>query len=328
MSVETQITVDVRLPNLDSGRLRRELRDALTGSPRTIPSHFFYDDHGSRLFERICEQPEYYQTRTERAILDAIAPDVVERTEARDLVELGSGASTKTRVLLDAMSSAGILERYVPVDVSEGIVRRSAQDLAERYPGLTVHAVIADFVRDLGALPDSGHQLGVFLGGTIGNFRPAAAAELLGLLGESLGEGAFLLVGMDLIKDPQLLEAAYNDAQGVTAEFNRNILSVVNRICDGDFNPDAFSHRAIYNEEQHRIEMWLDAQGPQRVQLRDLDLTLDLADREGIRTEISVKYNRALAEDLLRRAGFNPVAWYPDSANRFALALAQRNPES
>jgi L-histidine N-alpha-methyltransferase len=303
-------------------RDRAELRAALLRSPREIPSRFFYDDHGSRLFERICELPEYYQTRTEHALLAAIADQVVGLSGADELVEIGAGSAVKTRTLLDAMRRAGRLQRYVPVDVAEGTIRRAADELAAEYPELSVHGIVGDFTADLGRLPASARRLVIFLGGTIGNLRPAEADAFLRRRAREMAPGDHFLLGVDLVKPVARLEAAYNDSAGVTAAFNRNILRVVNRLAGGDFDPAAFRHRAFYDPARRWIEMRLVALQPQRVLLPGLDLALDLAAGEEILTEISAKYDREQAEALLAAAGLAPRQWFTDPEGLFGLALA------
>jgi len=308
----------------DPDAVLRNLRARLERRPREIPARFFYDDAGSRLFERITELPEYYQTRTEEAILREQASDIVARTGAEELIELGSGAATKTRVLLDAMHAAGRLRRYIPFDVSDGIMRRVALELLEEYPELDVHAVVADFTEHLDGIPDGHGQLCIFLGGTIGNFAGPEARRFLGEVAGQLRPGGYLLLGTDLIKAPRRLEAAYNDAAGVTAAFNRNVLRVLNRKLDGDFDPEAFDHHAPYNAAEHRIEMWLRSRRRQRVQLPRIDLDFTLVEGEEILTEISVKYDRARVEALLAAAAFRLVEFYTDPESLFALTLARK----
>ncbi len=340
-----------------AARDRDELRAALLRSPREIPSRFFYDDRGSRLFERITELPEYYQTRTEHALLRAIADRVAAATRASQLVEIGSGAATKTRVLLDAMDRAGRLQLYVPVDVAEGTVRRVAEELAAEYPELAIHGVVADFTEELSPLsplgPEAearrdgagakataggpyghgagaaagrgpGSRLVIFLGGTIGNLRPEEAAGFLATRRREMAPGDHFLLGVDLVKPVARLEAAYNDAAGVTAEFNRNILRVANRVAEGgDFDPAAFGHRAFYDPVTRWIEMRLRADRRQRVHLPGIGLDLELDEGEEIRTEISAKYDRESAEALLAGAGLEPAAWFTDPDHLFGLALAR-----
>ena len=318
------VIIDVLLGADTERRALQELREGLLQTPRNTSPRFFYDDAGSRLFERITGLAEYYQTRTEASILARIAPEVIAHTGARELVELGSGAAEKTRLLLDAMSAAGELRHYVPFDVSEEIVRRAAAQLVDDYDGLQVHGFIGEFTEHLESIPKLEKRLLIFLGGTIGNFDRRAALEFLSRLASAMEPGEHLLLGFDLIKDPARLEAAYNDAHGITAEFNRNALRVLNRFARADFDPHAFTHRAIYNAAEHRIEMWLDADRAQAAHLHRLGMTLVFGTGDSIRTEISVKYDRALAEALLREARLEPVAWYTDPDALFALALARR----
>jgi L-histidine N-alpha-methyltransferase len=301
-----------------------ELRAALLRSPRQIPSRFFYDDVGSELFERITELPEYYQTCAERALLTSIADRVVAATRAEELVEIGAGAATKTRVLLDAMRRAGTLRLYVPFDVAEGTMRRVAEELLDEYPGLAVHGVVGDFMAHLEKIPEGEGRLVIFLGGTIGNLLPAEAERFLRQLHQAMEPGDYFLLGVDLVKPVPRLEAAYNDAAGVTAEFNRNILRVVNRLTGGDFDPAAFRHRAFYDRERCWIEMRLVSERAQRVHLPALGLELDFAPGEEILTEISAKYDRPRAEALLADTGFTPVEWYTGPEKLFGLSLSRR----
>lgn len=319
-----RIRIDYHRDGREDQRFREELRASLSESPRRIPSKYFYDRRGSELFEAICELPEYYPTRTERSILERHAGEIVRASGASELVELGSGAATKTRLLLDAMAVEGRLELYVPFDVSEAMVAEVARRLTRTYPRLRVHGLVGDFLVHLGEIPAGGRRLAAFLGGTIGNLEPPAARAFLGRLAASLDPGDSLLLGTDLIKDPSVIEAAYNDAAGVTAEFNRNVLRVVNRVAEGDFEPDAFRHRAFYHRELHRIEMRLVAERAQRVCLEELGLELELAAGEELLTEVSVKYDRAGARELLAASGFEPTGWYADPDGLFGLSLARR----
>jgi L-histidine N-alpha-methyltransferase len=324
-TVRSRIHIDQPLAEDDPARLRRELAAALTARPRRIPSRYFYDDRGSELFEAITELPEYYQTRAEAALLAAVADEVVARSGARTLVELGSGAATKTRLLLDSMEAAGQLDLYVPVDVSASTVERTSQELVDRYPGLAVHGVVGDFLAHLDIVPaDGGRRLVIFLGGTIGNLEPAAARAFLSEVAALMRPGERFLLGVDLIKDPAHLVAAYNDAAGLTAAFNLNALDVVNRELAGDFDPSRFRHRAPWNAAQHRIEMWLHAREAMRVHLAAVDLTLDLEEGEGILTEVSTKYDEPLARDLLAASGLSLERWFVADERLFGLALAVR----
>ncbi len=307
-----------------TGDFRDELRASLTETPRRIPSRYFYDEVGSKLFEEICTLPEYYPTRTERAILERRAAEIVRVSGAQELVELGSGAATKTEILLDAMDAAGRLRLYVPFDVTETMVERVAERLVARYPRLRVHGVVGDFLSHLGSIPEGGRRLAAFLGGTIGNFAPAGGREFLSRVTDRLAPGDCFLMGADLIKDVATVEAAYDDARGVTAEFNRNILRVVNDLTGGDFDPREFRHRAFWNELDHRIEMRLVSRRPQRVRLPELDLAFELDEGEEILTEISTKFDRQMVEALLQAAGLDPIAWYTDPEEKFALSLARK----
>ena len=308
---------------IDEHALAEDVLDGLTRPFKELPPKWFYDAHGSELFDRICEQPEYYPTRTERWILGASAAEIAAVTGATELVELGSGAATKARLLLDALVPAG-LERYVPVDVSESVVHDSARALAGEYDGLAVHGIVADFERHLDRLPDpSGPRIVAFLGGTIGNFPPGSRRRFLRRVAARLGRDGHLLLGTDLVKDRDRLEAAYDDAAGVTAAFNRNVLRVVNRSLDADFDVDAFEHVAFFDTDHEWIEMRLRARARQRVRLEALDLTIDFAAREELRTEISAKFTRARVEADLAAAGLEVARWLTDPDDLFAVTLAR-----
>jgi L-histidine N-alpha-methyltransferase len=323
-SASDRVRIEYHREGREDHGFREELRATLAETPRRIPSKYFYDRRGSELFEAICELPEYYPFRAERAILERHAGEIVRRSGASELVELGPGAATKTRLLLDAMAAAGSLELYVPFDVSGEMVARVARRFAELYPGLRVHGLVGDFLTHLGEIPAGGRRLAAFLGGTIGNFRPAEAGEFLARVAASLDPGDSLLLGTDLVKDPAVIEAAYDDAAGVTAEFNRNVLRVLNRLAGADFDPEAFRHRAFYEPENRWIEMRLVSTRAQTVRLPELDLTLELAAGEELLTEISAKYDRPRVEALLQAAGFELTAWYTDPEALFALSLARR----
>ena len=320
----SNIVIDVHVTTQNPEDIREEIRDGLLSTPRRLPTKYFYDDRGSELFERICELPEYYQTRTEHQLLQTVADDVIALTEADELVELGSGAATKTRVLLDAMARAQRLRFYVPFDVSEGIVRRVAQELVDEYEGLQVHGVVGDFLAHLEHIPDGGRRLVVILGGTIGNFGPESGPVFLSSVCEEMASGDFFLLGVQLITDVQRLENAYNDAEGVTAEFNKNILSALKSVIGANFDPDAFEHVARYNHEQHRIEMHLRSTEPQSIPIPELNVTLKLDKDEEILTEISTKFNRQQVEELLTNAGFALAEWYTDPSNLHGLALVRK----
>jgi L-histidine Nalpha-methyltransferase len=310
-------------PN-DERTLADDVLDGLTRPLKELPPKHFYDARGSELFDAICEQPEYYQTRTERLILQRNADAIVERTGAVELVELGSGSASKTRVLLDAMSAAGTLARYVPVDVSATTVHAVADLFCAEYPGLSVHGVVGDFERHLGHLPQpAGARLVAFLGGTIGNFPPGSRRRFLRSLGKVLGSDGHLLLGTDLVKDPRVIEAAYDDSAGVTAQFNLNVLHVVNRELGANFDVDAFEHVAFFDRQREWIEMRLRATEPQRVRVEALDLEVDFAAREEIRTEISAKFTPDGLRADLAAAGLELVELFTDPDDLFAVSLAR-----
>ena len=313
----------------DLGRMAEDVRAGLLGVPKDLSPwpKYFYDARGSEIFEEITEQPEYYQTRTELSILEEKAPQIVRRTHCRKLVELGSGSASKTRALLDAMIDAGEGPvRYVPFDVSENAVTGSAERLLGEYPELEIRGYVGDFDHSLERLldrpdPDGPGRLVIFLGGTIGNFTPERRREFLCTLKAGLGGRDHLLIGMDLVKDPSVIEAAYDDAAGVTAAFNKNLLRVLNRQLGGEFDPDLFAHRATYNHEESRVEMWLDSGVAQRVPVAALDLEVPFEEGEGVRTEISAKFTRESAAGAFREAGLRMLDLYTDPEDLFGLAL-------
>jgi L-histidine Nalpha-methyltransferase len=315
-----RITVDLRLPPGGERTLREDVLDGLTKPFKEIPPKHFYDARGSELFEQICEQPEYYPTRTERAILETRADRIAKVTGASELVELGAGYATKTRILLDALD----VERFVPVDVSETVVREVARQLVDEYDGLEVHGLVGDFERHLIHLPEpSGTRMVAFLGGTIGNFPPGSRRRFLRTIARTLGDDGWLLLGTDLVKDPHLLEAAYDDAAGVTAEFNLNVLHVMNRELGSDFDPDGFEHVAFWDAEREWIEMRLRSRRRQTVRFPDLDLTVHFAQREELRTEISAKFTPQRLQGDFAAAGLELVDWLTDDDELFALSLAR-----
>ena len=302
--------------------MRADARAGLTASPKVLPPKWFYDEEGCRLFDEITRLPEYYPTRTERAILARHARDIAERTSADTLVELGSGTSEKTRLLLDALSAQGSLRRFVPFDVSEPTLRDAAGSIEGEYPGVDVHAVVGDFERHLDRLPAGGTRLVAFLGSTIGNLDPDGRARFYRRLAAGLAPDDALLLGTDLVKDTTQLVAAYDDDAGVTAAFNRNVLSVLNRELAADFVPERFAHVARWNPEQEWIEMRLRSQGKQTVRVHELDLRVEFADCEEMRTEISAKFRRERVEAELERAGLALVTWWTDPGGDFALSLS------
>ncbi|HTA32350.1 MAG TPA: L-histidine N(alpha)-methyltransferase [Solirubrobacteraceae bacterium] len=313
--------------HLDAGSERSLADDVLDGLTRPfkeLPPKHFYDARGAELFDQICEQPEYYPTRTERSILEEQAELLAELTGAVELVELGSGTAAKTRVLLDALFAAGTLERYVPVDVTESMVRDCARELTSEYPGLRVHGVIGDFERHLDRVPPAtGPRIVAFLGGTIGNFPPGSRRRFLRQIARLLGPSDHLLMGTDLVKDPRVLEAAYDDAQGVTAAFNRNVLHVLNRELQADFDPDDFEHVALFDPDNEWIEMRLRARREHTTLVRDLDLPVHFDAGEELRTEISAKFTPGRLEGDLSAAGLELVRWLTDPEALFALSLSR-----
>ncbi len=321
--VQPEIRIDSYLGEGDERSLADDAREGLTRPFKELPPKHFYDSRGAELFDQICELPEYYPTRTERAILSDTASELAAVTGAVELVELGSGTAAKTRVLLDALHAAGTLTRYVPVDVTEGMVRDCAQELIEEYPGLQVHGVVGDFERHLDRVPEpAGPRMVVFLGGTIGNFPPSERGRFLAQVAELLGPEDHLLMGTDLVKDPDVLEAAYDDRQGVTAEFNRNLLHVLNRELDADFDPSDFEHVARFDAGNEWIEMRLRSRREHTVTVRALDLPVHFAAGEEMRTEISAKFTRERIDKDLADAGLELVRWLTDPEEQFALTLS------
>jgi L-histidine N-alpha-methyltransferase len=320
------IEIVSRLGAGDERSLAYDVLDGLTRPFKELPPKHFYDTEGSLLFDRICALPEYYPTRTERAILEEGAEEIVSRTGAGELVELGSGMPDKSRLLLDAMRDAGTLDRYVPFDVSEHVVGLAAERLVEDYPGLRVHGVVGDFERHLDAIPraDDGTRVVAFLGGTIGNFLPGSRRRFLRAVARTLRRGDHLLLGTDLVKDPAVIEAAYNDSEGVTAAFNRNVLAVVNRELGGDFDLDAFEHVAFFDRQQEWVEMRLRALAPQEVTIEALGMTVHFGHREELRTEISAKFTRERLSADLAAAGLRLAELYTDPDELFAVSLATR----
>jgi L-histidine N-alpha-methyltransferase len=319
------IRIDSWLSELDERTLANDVLDGLTRPFKELPPKHFYDSRGSELFERICEQPEYYPTRTEMLVLERDAAQIVARTHAGELVELGSGASDKARILLDAMQAAGALRRYVPLDVSEKVIEDAAAELVGHYDGIRVHGVIGDFERHLERIPPrrDSPRIVALLGGTIGNFPPGTRRGLLRAIGELLGPEDRLLLGTDLVKDAAVIEAAYNDAAGVTAEFNRNVLHVINRELGADFVPEFFEHVAFFDRAHEWIEMRLRATRPCSVLIADLDLRVEFAAGEELRTEISAKFTQPRIEADFEAAGLRLDAFYTDPEELFALSLAR-----
>ncbi|MEV0977199.1 L-histidine N(alpha)-methyltransferase [Streptomyces sp. NPDC049915] len=299
--------------------LRADVLAGLAATPKTLPPKWFYDAHGSDLFERITALDEYYPTRAEREILIDRSRDIAAATGARTLIELGSGSSEKTRYLIDALDA---LHTYVPVDVSESALTQAGQALAAERPDLQVHALIADFTGAL-ALPDTpGPRLVAFLGGTIGNLLPAERSAFLTSVRGLLSPGDALLLGTDLVKDERVLVRAYDDAAGVTAAFNKNVLTVINRELGADFDADAFDHVARWDTDREWIEMRLRSRTAQSVKVPALGLAVDFAAGEELRTEVSAKFRREGVAEELTACGMELSHWWTDHEGRFALSLA------
>ena len=325
-------TIEYRLPpDYRAASLRADALAGLTATPKSLPPKWFYDAQGSALFEKITELPEYYPTRAERSILTAAAAEIAGLSGARVLVELGSGSSEKTRLLLSALRAAGSLRAYVPVDVSESALIGAEEALAVEYPGLAVHAVVSDFEQYLGLEPDAneangegaaGPRLVAFLGSTIGNMVPAERASFLRRVRASLRPGDSFLLGTDLVKDAGVLVAAYDDSAGVTAAFNKNVLAVLNAELGADFDLDAFEHVALWDPANEWIEMRLRSCSQQRARVRDLDLDVRFAAGEEMRTEVSAKFRRAGVEAELAAAGLALRAWWTDAGGQFGLSLS------
>ncbi|MDT0260180.1 L-histidine N(alpha)-methyltransferase [Jatrophihabitans lederbergiae] len=318
------INVDNTL--LDSASSVEELaldaRVGLTSTPKSLPPRWFYDARGSELFEQITELPEYYPTRTERQILEAYADDIAAAAPVNTVIELGSGSSTKTQLLLDAWQRAGALQRIVTLDVSTSALAEAAAGLAGRYPDVEVRPVRADFARHLKDLPTTGRTAIVFLGSTIGNLDPAERGRFFEQVRSALPDGDVLLMGTDLVKSEQTLVPAYDDAAGVTAEFNLNLLQVLNRKLDGNLPIEAFSHRAVWNSEQERIEMRLRANRTVDACLAAISLRVHFDEGEEMLTEISSKFHRKGISAELAAAGLCVQRWWTDPLEAFAVSLS------
>lgn len=319
--------IDIIRLAVDDGyreQLAIDARNGLTSTPKSLPPKYFYDARGSQLFEAITRLPEYYQTRTETMILAGVADAIVAHVRPSEIIELGSGASRKTRLLLEAMHAVGTGNRYIPFDVSEDALLDATGTLIGDYAWLEVRGVVGDFDHHLGRIPRGGRRLVMFLGSTIGNLHPDEHTALLGDIAGLLDDGDAFLLGVDLVKDIAILEAAYDDAQGVTAEFNRNVLAVLNRELGADFPLDAFAHVARYRPDCAWIEMVLRAERDLIVHLDALDLDVDFAGGEELRTEISCKFTREGVETAFSAAGLTLRQWHTDPADHFAVALATR----
>jgi L-histidine N-alpha-methyltransferase len=316
--------VDVHLtPDYAGQALRADALAGLSAAPKWLPPKWFYDARGSELFEEITRLPEYYPTRAEREILQRHGDDIAAETGAHTLVELGSGSSEKTRLLLDALGAHGTLRSFVPLDVSESALREAVEAIIADYPALEVHGVVGDFTEHLADLPGTPPRLVAFLGGTIGNLLPDERATFFSSVRGVLEEDEWLLLGTDLVKSPGVLVPAYDDSAGVTAEFNRNVLHVLNRELGADFDVDGFGHVALWNEKREWIEMRLRAEREMRVKVPEIDLEVHFTEGEELRTEISAKFRREGVEAELDRAGFALHGWWTDTQERFAVSLSR-----
>jgi L-histidine Nalpha-methyltransferase len=319
------IAIEVHLDAEASEAMARDVRAGLQSEPKELAPKYFYDERGSQLFERITELAEYYPTRAEREILARRSAEIVAEAGAPGtLVELGSGSAAKTRHLLDAMREAGCLDTYVPVDISEEITQETARCLVEEYPGLAVRGLVCDFERHLERIPAAeGERLVAFLGGTVGNLYPAQRQAFLSRIAALLGPADRLLLGTDLVKATDRLEAAYDDSLGVTAEFNKNVLQVLNRELGADFDLDAFEHVARYDSDRERMDIRLRSLADQEVRLEELDVSVGFVAGEEMRTEISTKFTRARLESIYADAGLEICGWFTDAAGDYALSLAR-----
>jgi L-histidine N-alpha-methyltransferase len=322
------IAIDVHLDADAAATMARDVRAGLCAYPKELAPKYFYDERGSQLFEQITELPEYYPTRAERGILSQRSGEILAVAgHPGTLVELGSGSAAKTRHLLSAMRDAGSLDTYVPVDISEEITQQTAASLVDEYPGLAVRGLVCDFEQHLERIPDdAGTRLIAFLGGTVGNLYPRQRHAFLERIAALLGPGDHLLLGTDLIKGAARLEAAYDDDAGVTAEFNKNVLEVLNRTLGADFDLDAFEHVARYDAEAERMDIRLRSLADQDVRLDDLDLEISFAAGEEMRTEISTKFTRERLESVYAGAGLELRGWFTDAAGDYALSLARPVP--
>lgn len=321
-----QITIDVRREAAGGSGpdLEDDVRSGLASHLKELPPKYFYDELGSELFEAITELPEYYPTRAERAILEQCSPAIVAAADPQCLIELGSGSASKTRTLLMAMRDAGSLHTYVPVDISEAITRETAARLVEEFPGLRVHGVVCDFENHLEKLPGWGQRRMIaFLGGTIGNFPPGPRRLFLQRIASLLGPMDTLLLGTDLVKARERLEAAYDDSAGVTARFNKNVLAVLNRELGADFDLEAFEHFAFYDADEERIDIRLRSLVEQRVTIAKLGMEVDFAAGEEMRTELSHKFTLPSLEGTYASAGLALVEVWTDPEELFALSLAR-----
>lgn len=310
-------------PTRPVSTLSEDVETGLFANPRTLPPKYFYDEHGSLLFDRICDAPEYYPTRTESALLEQVAGDVISNVQPECILELGSGTSRKTRHLFDACEDKDCRPHYRPFDVCDEILVSSGEALQNDYEWLDVEPMVGDYTAGLGNLPRyAGATLVVFLGGTVGNFTPVERRDFLAELRATMSPGDTLLLGADRVKEPEVLHAAYNDSAGITAEFNLNVLRVMNRELGSNFELESFEHYAHFNPLESRIEMHLIAMRDQEVRFDGIDDALDFREGDNILTEVSTKFTRREAEGMLSEAGFVVDRHYESDVRKFSLLLA------
>ncbi len=319
-----QVAIDVHLPRdgVHAG-MAEDVREGLSCPFKELPPKYFYDERGSQLFEQITEVPEYYPTRAERSILEAHSSEIVAAAGAGILIELGSGSAAKTRFLLDAMRDADLLDTYVPVDISEEITRKTAAELVQEYPGLRVHGIVCDYETHLERVPREEGALLAFLGGTVGNFRPAPRRSFLARIATLMYPGDRFLLGTDLVKDAARLEAAYDDSAGVTAEFNKNVLEVLNRELGANFDLAQFEHVAFWDPDNEWVDIRLRSLAEQFIDVKELDMRVHFARMEEMRTEISTKFTRERLEESYADAGLELTDWWTDPDGLYALSLAR-----
>ena len=319
----TRLSIDTHLDEDHFDRaLREDVLKGLTAEFKELPPKWFYDDHGSQLFDQITRLPEYYPTEAERSILRDHAMDIAAASGADTFVELGSGTADKTRVLLDAFAKTGQIDTFVPFDVSGGILRSSSEELLDEYPNMEIHGVVGDFEHHLGAIPTGGRKLTALLGGTVGNFAPGPRKGLLTDIVGGMQKGDTLLLGTDLVKDHDRLVRAYDDSQGVTAEFNKNVLTVMNRELGANFDLDFFEHVARFDTENEWMDLRLRSLRAQTVEVPALDLTVEFAEGEEMRTEISAKFRKERVADELSTVGLELIEWWTDDNDDYALSLS------
>lgn len=307
-----------------SSTLPDDVARGLASRPKALPPKYFYDARGAELFDKICDTEEYYPTRTEHALLAKAADDIIAAVRPTDIIELGSGAARKTRAIFDAAERAECAPRYVPFDVTEAMLRDSAEQLLSEYSWLRVHGIVGDYDRHLNTLPPGDRRLIMFIGSTIGNFEPEAARKFLSSIAQQMGDGDQFLLGTDLVKENDVLHAAYNDEEGLTAEFNENVLRVINRELDADFELAHFEHLAFFNREKSQIEMHLRSTKKQTVAIEKIGMTVDFDREETILTEVSRKFTRSRVADLLAEAGLELTDWYTPENDYFGLSLSRK----